>query len=75
MEKPEKTGAEVRFNLDASMTTSLDADTQARLDAMRDRDIDTSDIPDQSSTTDWHFPRRTIANGSAPRALRLDENA
>lgn len=46
----------VNFRLDTSKPAALSPRTQANLDALKDEDIDTSDIPDQGGTTGWYSP-------------------
>lgn len=42
----EKKGSMVQFDYDPALPGSMDAETEARLDAIKDEDIDYSDIPE-----------------------------
>jgi uncharacterized protein (DUF4415 family) len=73
MKKLDTTMPEVNFILDASQPATLDPDTQARLDALQDHDIDTSDIPDQSAATNWYAPQTRHTENKTQVTLRLDQ--
>jgi hypothetical protein len=46
----------VCFRLDTSKPGDLCPATQARLAALKDEDIDTSDMPDRGGSPDWYSP-------------------
>lgn len=50
------TGKTVRFTLDPANPPTLSEATQARLDAMKDEDIDFSDISPSPADADWTCP-------------------
>jgi hypothetical protein len=49
-------GKIVRYTLDPDRPPSLSAEEKARLTAMRDSDIDTSDIPNLAAEDGWYRP-------------------
>ena len=69
----------VSFTLDPLNPPKLTAEQEARLNAMRDEDIDLSDLPDQGGRTDWTRHGRplseVIAQRIADRADRDDTAA
>jgi len=62
----------VKFKLDPDNPPVLSEEAKRRYDAMRDEDIDLSDIPDNSDR-EW---TRVMPKGAAPKpsvTMRLDE--
>jgi len=66
------TGKTVRFTLDPS--TPLTADEMAQLDALKDRDIDFSDIPPSPADAEWTRPGPLIPETKKQVTLRLDRD-
>lgn len=50
------TGKTVRFTLDPANPPKMSAETKARLLAMKDEDIDLSDIPESPADAEWTRP-------------------
>jgi uncharacterized protein (DUF4415 family) len=74
MKKKPTKGKIVKFTLDLSKPQKLGAKTKARLDALEDHDIDTSDIPDQAGMTGWYSPVLRAQEAKAQVTLRLDQD-
>lgn len=67
------TGKTVSFTLDPSNPPTLTKEQAARLDAMKDEDIDYSDIPEQSGNA-WYKPGALIPDTKQQVTLRLDRD-
>lgn len=66
------TGKTVRFTLDPSNPPKLSEAAAARLAAMKDEDIDYSDIPPTPAGIDWYKPGALIPDTKQQVTLRLD---
>lgn len=67
------TGKIVRFTLDPSNPPQLSAQTKARLDALKDEDIDVSDIPRSPPDAEWTRPGIPFsAENKQQVTLRID---
>jgi uncharacterized protein (DUF4415 family) len=62
----------VRYSLDPSKPPELSADERRALDALGDRDIDTSDIPNQAGKEGWYSPVARAEESKAQVTLRID---
>lgn len=68
------TGKTVRFTLDPANPPKMSAETKARLLAMKDEDIDFSDIPPSPANTEWARPGLLAAENKQQLTLRLDRD-
>ena len=66
------TGKIVSFTFDVKNPPPLTQEQRDELDALRDRDIDLSDIPEQSGKPFWH-PGRHPDGGAAVRQAALQD--
>jgi uncharacterized protein (DUF4415 family) len=67
------TGKTVRFTLDPADPPKMSGETKARLLAMKDEDIDCSDIPRSPSDAEWTRPGVPFsAENKRQITLRLD---
>lgn len=72
MSKP-TTGKIVRFTLDSTNLPKLSKETKARLAALKDSDIDTSDIPPSPLDAEWTRPGIPfLSENKRQITLRLD---
>lgn len=67
------TGKTVRLTLDPSNPPTLTEEQAARLDSMKDQDIDYSDIPAQAGSA-WYKPGALIPDTKQQVTLRLDRD-
>lgn len=68
------TGKTVRFTLDPANPPKLSEATKARLAALRDEDIDCSDIPSSPVNAEWTRPGAIIPDTKQQVTLRLDRD-
>jgi uncharacterized protein (DUF4415 family) len=54
--KPSRTGKTVRYTIDLDAPPSFTPEQIAQLDALKDRPIDFSDIPEQFDHSKWYRP-------------------
>lgn len=66
------TGKTVRFTLDPANPPKMSEETKARLMAMKDEDIDLSDIPESPADAEWTRPGIPPTENKQQVTLRLD---
>lgn len=72
MKKTSTKNSTVKFRLDPNHPPKQTPAEKRALDAMTDRDIDTSDIPSQTGAARWYSPVARAEENKAQVTLRLD---
>lgn len=73
MKKTDTRNSTVRATLDSAKPYRLSDKARARLDAVDDKDIDYSDIPEQAGKSGWFSPAARAVENKTQVTLRLDQ--